>query len=330
MTSSEWQERMNELKDASEPFLSPDSAEQTVTEDYSINTLDEFRQWFEPFKDVGCFRGHTDATWNLNTTFDRAVEKSIIHTTTEVQFEMREHLATAEDEQAVLLKFKRGAHNYTAHTPAPDEAIDWLALMQHYGAPTRLLDWTRSPYVALYFAIQSDSKQDGALWAIDMNWLQSRSNEGIGQQDKNFSEKSDFRTRYEYVNSRLFHVDNPTFIVQADPMRENQRMLAQQGQLLCCLRNGVSFSECILRMLIHPFMVKEQVVSKVRVKKDNRINLLDDLRRMNIHSASLFPGLAGFAKSIGEELDITVDRPFQARKRVLAEMLTGISINMKA
>jgi len=48
----------------------------------------------------------------------------------------------------VVREFRRRAHQYVTDVPSDDDDLEWLALMQHHGAPTRLLDWTRSPHVA--------------------------------------------------------------------------------------------------------------------------------------------------------------------------------------
>lgn len=49
----------------------------------------------------------------------------------------------------------------------PDSKLEWLVIAQHHGLPTRLLDWSLSPLVACFFAIESLSKEDGAIYILD-------------------------------------------------------------------------------------------------------------------------------------------------------------------
>ena len=65
-------------------------------------------------------------------------------------------------EREVFREFKRRAHPFLQKTPASD--LEWLFLARHYNLPTRLLDWTTNPLVALFFATESDKPSDFAVY----------------------------------------------------------------------------------------------------------------------------------------------------------------------
>lgn len=89
------------------------------------------------------YRGQASAEWALTPGYLR--------------------LTTPPSEATLLKRFKQSAAMLIEM--APRVTFDWLFLMQHYGVPTRLLDWSESPLVGLYFAVES-MNDDGALWLL--------------------------------------------------------------------------------------------------------------------------------------------------------------------
>lgn len=96
------------------------------------------------------FRGHTDSKWKLEPKISR------------ITFRTRFSMPDAERE--MLRDFKRQALPHLSRDLRDD--WDWLALAQHHGLPTRLLDWTTNALVALWFAIEKPpmGKTNGAVW----------------------------------------------------------------------------------------------------------------------------------------------------------------------
>ena len=75
-----------------------------------------------------------------------------------------------EEENRAIGFFKKRARQVLHSTPSDSDLLGWLSLMQHYGAPTRLTDWSASPFVACYFAYERPlDREDAALWMLNAN-----------------------------------------------------------------------------------------------------------------------------------------------------------------
>ncbi|HUT03572.1 MAG TPA: FRG domain-containing protein [bacterium] len=96
--------------------------------------------------DRAWWRGHADRQWGLTASLHRD--------------------SRAVDERNMTNRFRSRAR--IRHTSVPDFEDDagWLYLMRHYRLPTRLLDWTESPLIGLFFAVNEYSDSDGTLWAL--------------------------------------------------------------------------------------------------------------------------------------------------------------------
>jgi hypothetical protein len=179
--------------------------------------------------------------------------------------------------------------------------------MQHHGVPTRLLDWTHSPEVAMYFALEEEPQQGAkcsAIWAIDLDWLKAKEYEHL--QSEEAISASSGQTRAEMLNG-LLGQDKESLIVRIDPVEINEHVSAQQGLFLWKLFEETPFFDQILMtMMIHPEITSRPVVRKLEVGRDHRVEFLGKLREKKIHGASLFPGLDGFCRSLKHDLEIKV------------------------
>jgi hypothetical protein len=125
------------------------------------------------------FRGQADAGWHLTPSLLRT--RGI-----DVTLEARDLLKT---EDVALQEFESQAHLWIPFAILTKEhgLVDKWSVMQHYGAPTRLLDWTRSAYVAAYFAVESQEEKPGAVWVVNVGAVRG----SLKNTHPNYSEASD-------------------------------------------------------------------------------------------------------------------------------------------
>ena len=239
------------------------------------------------------FRGQRDAGWGLQTKLERVCR----------DFESSKYL---EAEQHLLHQFQRRLHHYRVDVPALDDTLEWFALMQHHGAPTRLLDWTKSPYVAAYFAIE-DCAPDMPCRVYIVN-LQELHNEVLektpGLFDAVMKSPShaigDMTVFNEFVMQR-----SELSVLAVEPFRMNERMAVQQGLFLVPVSTQHSFLANLKGAVAGELTATDYLWAlDLELDAPNRLNCLEELRKMNIHRGSLFPGIDGFSQSLNTEIEI--------------------------
>jgi hypothetical protein len=196
--------------------------------------------------------------------------------------------AWPDQEERILRIFKRKAHVFLKSPPAPDDDFQWLALMQHHGAPTRLLDFSWSPYVAAFFALER-ATADSAVWALNPKRVETSKPKKIGEMDP----------RIPGNFARYFLAGETPFIWLGEPDTMNQRLIAQSGTFALpgILDRPV---EEILSAGQEPGEVMAKFILPSRKIRDIGMR---ELYRMNITWATLFPDLDGLARSMGYELE---------------------------
>ena len=109
--------------------------------------------------DLWVFRGQLDVDWDPAPQIDRAEFQA---------YRDRYKWTRERHERWLLEEFKKGARPH-AHLP-PQDQWEWLALAQHHGLATRLLDWTSNPLGALYFACERpEAIHDSVVWCYHHN-----------------------------------------------------------------------------------------------------------------------------------------------------------------
>ncbi|MFA5422706.1 MAG: FRG domain-containing protein [Phycisphaerae bacterium] len=204
------------------------------------------------------FRGNTDLTQRLTPSALRYTNASLRNKALDL-----------------LSDFKRFGEMKIPKIPATNEEFKWVQLAQHYGLPTRLLDWTRNAAIALYFACYKEFEKDGAVFLlnpIDLNRETSPKDARI------FDPHKDSKLINKYLELDGNRNPDGLLTIAINPTWNSERIMLQQG--VFTLHGSKYFT------LTHkhaPSLVY------LKIDKDNKQNLLEELERIGINEMSIFP-----------------------------------------
>lgn len=245
-----------------------------------FSTWNDYRRFVDELSDNWVFRGQAAAEWGLENAIERT--------------DFIRHYKGIEID--FLAEFQRGARNYLNKDEIPEHLIEWLALMQHHGAPTRLLDFTKSPYIAAYFAFEQNGVPHDdfmSIWAVNINFLRTRAIEKLKEQYGDDLEES-MGVINEALFQKIFYDNNCSLIFPVEPFRMNRRYSLQQSIFVS---TGNSYEPFIQQLAFLNDDIEKSVI-KIEMPSALQKPVLRDLQKMNINRASLFPDLDGYALSL--------------------------------
>lgn len=285
-----------------------------------VNSWDEARSLSQSLPIPNwAFRGQENASWGLKTKLERVIDRYEIR---------KEFISYAEED--ILESFQRRAHQYLRNPPSRENKLEWVALIQHYCGPTRLLDFTRSFYIAAFFATEN-ATDDAAIWAVNVENLKRELHDKVDPALNPMKIPISHKAYTDYFNAifgkRITNPSREILVVPAESWRMNERSAIQQGLFLWPLDLKYSFQENLARQIQSadnifqkapiPYDIDDDTLTSLRaikiiLPKSILRDVLIDLNAMNVTATTLFPGLDGFARSMQYEVSVYNDEIFRA------------------
>ena len=210
---------------------------------YVVNSFNELHDVLTSYRNdtVWVYRGHSDSSWNLIPKAGR------------LPF-------SASDDRGIIQTWKRRAIEYNRIEPKDD--WDWLAIAQHHGLATRLLDWTMNPLVAAFFAVFPEDEHEAIIYA--------------------------YRSSRVVIQERVSPWDCEG-VVKFRPRGIAKRIVRQDGLFTIHNPPTLGIEECLQ---------KPDVLNKIIVSQSYRRQLLYELFQYGISMLSLFPDLDGLSAHV--------------------------------
>ncbi len=235
------------------------------------------------------FRGHENAEWRLEPTLHRAAT-----------LEGTRPLPAADNllalESKATKRFRAAAPNElpAATFSATNTELEWWTLMRHYGAPTRLIDWTTSIFIAAYFACRGCPDKEGSIYLVHENSLR------VGMRRVHGGAADIQLTKAEFYR-QLADPGAPDILRAVQ--RETAllpRMILQRAVFMVSMNVATDIEKTLSAVMGGESRGKKETYRKLIVPADVKPVLMRRLRDTNITGDTLFPGLDGIGRALDE------------------------------
>lgn len=228
-----------------------------------IDVEQQYRMWF---------RGQSDYSWGL------------------VPSVQRKDGMGKNYEQYISTNFMIHTMRLNSNAPQRYDRASWLTLMQHYGLPTRLLDWSESPLVALYFALSSNknAKTDAAVWVLNPMKLNKKVSYGEYVPPISYdSLRGDLEGAFSNHDNNDYELQNR--IIACHGVGCDLRMYVQQSDFT--IHSTTERLDQILKL-----DESCDYFYKIRIPQQIRKQLLAQLDAMGFRESSIYPDMEHIAK----------------------------------
>lgn len=247
--------------------------------------MDELLRAINELPNHFMFRGHSNSDWKLHSSLERMVGSSW-----NPEF-------SRKLEQRAQQNFQSKFHIYNNTEVSPETNLSWLAMMQHYGVPTRLLDFTVSPYIALYFALESYKPHEGndlALYAINFKSVNTKTEDILRSRKKPLARKKNQLTEnQDEVFDRVQKLGKGVLWI-TEPCLMNRRLDRQHGTFLIH-----DFKQTIEQAFLTEY--KSCDARKFIIPKTLYKNVYALLRKIGIDAKSIYGDLNGLGCALRME-----------------------------